>query len=92
MVITNDRFVKDENCSYVVDLGVLAEARGRGIAKYLLRNAFAADVRAGRTGTILHVDSNNKTPALELYTSVGMRPVLVIDIWRLTFTVDESAR
>jgi hypothetical protein len=28
------------------------------------------------------VDTNNTTPALRLYESVGMRPVLVIDVWR----------
>lgn len=82
IIMTSDRFVEDENCGYVSDLGVLPEARGRGIAKYLLRTAFAADARAGRTGTILHVDTNNVTPALGLYESVGMRPVLIIDMWR----------
>src|SRR5262249_24954287 len=60
------RFVEPENCGCVGDLGVLAEARGRGIRGYLLRTAFAADARAGRTGTILHVDTNNVTPALGL--------------------------
>lgn len=79
-----DQFVDEENCGYIADVGILAEARGRGIAKYLLRHAFAADAAAGRTGTILHVDSNNTTPALGLYESVGMRPVLVIDVWRRT--------
>jgi mycothiol synthase len=84
VMVTSDRYVADENCGYVADIGVLAEARGRGIAKYLLRTVFAADSRAGRTGTILHVDTNNVTSALGLYESVGMRPVLVIDIWRRT--------
>lgn len=84
VLITSDRFVEDENCGYVLDIGVLPEARGRGIAKYLLLAAFATDQRAGRTGTILHVDTNNVTPALGLYQSVGMRPILVIDLWRST--------
>ena len=44
--------------------------------------AFAA--AAGRSGTILHVDTNNPTPALGLYLSVGMKPVLIIDVWRRT--------
>jgi ribosomal protein S18 acetylase RimI-like enzyme len=82
ILLATDRFVEAENCGYVGDLGVLAEARGRGIAKYLLRTAFAADAGAGRTGTILHVDANNVTPALGVYESVGMRSVLVIDMWR----------
>ena len=62
-------------------VGVLLEARGHGLAKYLLQNAFAIDAAAGRAGTILHVDSANPTPALGLYLWVGMRPILVIDVW-----------
>jgi mycothiol synthase len=83
----NDQFVEDENCNYVSRLGVLDEARGRGLAKFLLRDAFAADAAAGRAGTILHVDTNNPTPALGLYLSVGMQAVLVIDVWRRTLPV-----
>jgi len=63
----------------------LAAARGRGVAKHLLGHAFHLDASTGRAGTILHVDSNNPTPALGLYESVGMRPVLVIDVWRGRF-------
>lgn len=80
----NDQFVEDENCGYIGRLGVLKPARGRGLAKYLLRDAFARDAAGGRTGTILHVDTNNPTPALGLYLSVGMRATLVIDVWRRT--------
>ncbi|TQM79112.1 ribosomal protein S18 acetylase RimI-like enzyme [Saccharothrix saharensis] len=77
-----DQFA-DEKCGYVGHLGVVPEARGRGVAKHLLGHAFHLDAAAGRVGTILHVDSNNPTPALTLYESVGMRPVLVIDVWRV---------
>jgi mycothiol synthase len=83
-----DQFIEDEDCGYVATLGVVSEARGRGIAKYLLRRAFAIDAAAGRTGTILHVDANNTTPALGLYESVGMRSVLVVDVWDLAVAVD----
>ncbi|MEU4443244.1 GNAT family N-acetyltransferase [Actinosynnema sp. NPDC050801] len=79
-----DQFA-DEDCGYVGHLGVSAAARGRGVAKHLLGHAFHRDASAGRVGTILHVDSNNPTPALGLYESVGMRPVLVIDVWRGRF-------
>ena len=78
----NGQFAEDENCGYVSSIGVLPRARGHGIAKYLLRHAFALDAAAGRTGTLLHVDSNNTTPAPGVYESVGMHPVLVIDVWR----------
>jgi len=78
----NDQFVDDEDCGYVARLGVLDGGRGRGLAKLLLRDAFATHAAAGLAGTILHVDTNNPTPALGLYRSVGMEPVLVIDVWR----------
>lgn len=81
MLLGNDQFVEDENCGYVQYVGVRREARGRGLARFLLRHAFADDARRGRVGSLLHVDTDNVTPALGLYVSVGMRPVLVIDVW-----------
>ncbi|MGN9780848.1 GNAT family N-acetyltransferase [Nonomuraea sp. ZG12] len=78
----NDQFVIDESCGYVASLAVLPEFRGRGLGRFLLRRAFAADAARGRKGTILHVDSNNVTPALGLYESAGMRSVLIMDAWR----------
>jgi mycothiol synthase len=84
----NDQFVEDEDCNYIGRVGVLKEARGRGLARFLLRDQFAVDAAAGRAGTILHVDTNNPTPALGLYLSVGMQAVLVIDVLRRTVTVD----
>lgn len=89
MLLGNDQFVADESCGYVARVGVIAAARGRGLATLLLGQAFAADARNGRTGTILHVDTDNPTPALGLYESVGMRPVLVIDVWRRSLRAGE---
>ncbi|MEV0347495.1 GNAT family N-acetyltransferase [Nonomuraea sp. NPDC050680] len=82
VVIGNNQFVPDEDCGYVATLAVLPEHRGKGLGRFLLRHAFAADAARGRRGTLLHVDSNNTSPALDLYLSAGMRPVLVIDVWR----------
>ncbi|GAB2924153.1 GNAT family N-acetyltransferase [Nonomuraea fastidiosa] len=82
VVVGNDQFVADEQCGYVATLAVLPEYRGRGLGRFLLRHAFAADAARGRKGTLLHVDSNNTTPALDLYESAGMRPVLIVDVWR----------
>jgi GNAT superfamily N-acetyltransferase len=83
VLIGNDQFVEDEDCGYVRIVGVLDRYRGRGLARLLLERAFARDAAAGRAGTLLHVDTGNVTPALDLYLSVGMRAVLVIDIWRV---------
>ncbi|WP_066944625.1 GNAT family N-acetyltransferase [Microtetraspora fusca] len=82
MLLGTDHFLADENCGYVRTLAVRPAFRGQGLGRLLLRTAFAADARRGRAGTILHVDSNNVTPALDLYLSVGMRQVLAIDAWR----------
>ena len=82
MVRGSNQFVDDENCGYVTTVAVLPVARGRGLAKLLLLQAFVDDFRRGRGGTILHVDANNVTPALGLYRHVGMRPVLAIDVWQ----------
>jgi mycothiol synthase len=78
----NDNFVRSENCGYIGRLGVLPEARGRGLATFLLHDAFALDTAAGRSGKILHVDISNPTPAVQLYLGVGMRPTVIIDAWR----------
>jgi len=77
----NRGFVETDNCGYVGRIGVLPEARGLGLAKYLLRRAFATDASAGLVGTMLHVDTSNPTPALGLYESVGMRTVEIADSW-----------
>jgi ribosomal protein S18 acetylase RimI-like enzyme len=77
----NHAFVQTDNCGYVGRIGVLPEARGRGLAKYLLRQAFATDAAAGLAGTLLHVDTNNPTAALNLYLSVGMHPDRESHLW-----------
>ena len=82
MVRGSDQFVDDENRGYVTTVAVLPAARGRGLAKLLLLQAFADDFRRGRGGTVLHVDANNVTPAVGLYRHVGMRAVLAIDVWQ----------
>jgi GNAT superfamily N-acetyltransferase len=87
MTECNHNFVSTENCGYVGRLAVVPAARGRGLAKYLLRNTFAVDAAAGRAGTILHVDTNNPTPAVALYTGVGMRPDLISDVWMRSISI-----
>ncbi|GAA2211560.1 hypothetical protein GCM10009850_070200 [Nonomuraea monospora] len=82
VLIGSNAFALDEGCGYVATLAVLPEYRGRGLGRFLLRHAFAADAARGRKGTILHVDSNNTTPALGLYESAGMRLVMAIDVWQ----------
>jgi mycothiol synthase len=75
------QFEADEDAGYVRTLGVLPAARGRGVAKALLRNYFAVSAAAGRRAVLLHVDVANTTNALRLYESVGMRQFRMIDAW-----------
>ncbi len=82
MLLGTDQFAADENAGYVLTLGVLPAGRGRGVAKALLREHFREQQRRGRTAALLHVDTANVTSALQLYESVGMRPVLQLDVWR----------
>jgi len=81
LLIGTQQFVEEENAGYVRIVGVLAETRGRGLAKALLQTYFAASQEDGRTAVLLHVDQANVTNALGLYESVGMRSVLQIDAW-----------
>ena len=88
LLIGTQQFVEEDNAGYVRIVGVLPEARGRGLAKALLQTYFAVAQQDGRTAVLLHVDQANVTNALGLYESVGMRSVLQIDAWakRVTTT------
>ncbi|MGB7982361.1 MAG: GNAT family N-acetyltransferase [Candidatus Nanopelagicales bacterium] len=61
-----------EGCGYVRAIGVLAEHRGRGLARRMLMARFADDAARGLRSTLLHVDAANTTGATRLYESVGM--------------------
>lgn len=72
----------DRNAGHVRVLGVVPQARGRGIARWLLLESFAQGAREGRTAMTLTVDSDNTTGATALYDGVGMRPERVIVLYR----------
>ena len=67
---------------WIDSLGVLAEARGRGIAKHLLRRAFAQIEATGLRVAALAVDTENVTGAVGLYESVGMRARIAYEHYR----------
>jgi mycothiol synthase len=71
-----------ENTGWINYVAVRRDYRGRGLAKLLLRSAFAEFARLGWRHAELAVDTENPTGALRLYESVGMRPKHAIDIWR----------
>lgn len=72
----------ERGASHVRVLGVVPEARGRGIATWLLRSAFSQAASEGRTAMTLTVDSDNTTGATALYERAGMRPEKVIVLLR----------
>jgi mycothiol synthase len=66
---------------WVVWIGVLAAARGRGVAAAMLRRSFATFVGRGRGRVMVNVDAENPTGATTLYERVGMRVVKRWDQW-----------
>ena len=73
----------DEGAIYVSTLGTLAAYRGRGVAKSLLRKAFAAGLERGWTQARLGVDSDSPTAAPQLYLGLGFTVSFAMHAWRL---------
>jgi mycothiol synthase len=57
---------------HVYSLGVVPEARGRGIAQSLLLRTFSMLAERGESDVTLSVDATNPTGAVALYRKVGM--------------------
>lgn len=75
----NDR----ASMGWIGNLGVLAEARGRGIGSHLLRHAFGHYAALGRDRIGLGVDTDNSSGALALYERHGMALDHAVDTWEL---------
>lgn len=67
--------------SYVSYIGVLSAARGRGVAKGLLRTIIADAAARGRDSVGLEVDADSPTGAAGLYTGMGWRTKYVTESW-----------
>ena len=67
--------------SYVDYVGVLPAARGRGVAKGLLRTAIADAAALGRDRVDLEVDADSPTGAEALYVSMGWSTRYVTESW-----------
>ena len=67
--------------TYVDYVGVLPAARGRGVAKGLLRTAIADAAALGRDHVDLEVDADSPTGAEGLYVSMGWRTRYVTESW-----------
>ncbi|MCW2767465.1 MAG: GCN5-related N-acetyltransferase [Nocardioides sp.] len=75
--------------SYVSYLGVLAAARGRGVAKGLLRTIIADAAARGRDRVGLEVDADSPTGAAGLYTSMGWVTKYATESWHRDVPVPE---
>ena len=71
-----------EGGGWIRNLGVLSQARGRGVGRFLLEHALAAYAADERRWAGLGVDTENVSGALRLYESVGMRPWTQVDAFR----------
>jgi ribosomal protein S18 acetylase RimI-like enzyme len=67
--------------SYVSYIGVLEEARGRGVAKGLLHTIIADAAARGRDRVTLEVDADSSTGADGLYVSLGWKVSYVTESW-----------
>ncbi|UAX52088.1 GNAT family N-acetyltransferase [Streptomyces sp. A144] len=70
-----------EAMGWIRAVGVLREARGRGLGEFLLRHAFAGFAARGRDTVGLGVDTANATGAPRLYGRNGMTVHYAVDTW-----------
>jgi ribosomal protein S18 acetylase RimI-like enzyme len=76
--------------SYVDYIGVLKSARGRGVAKLLLRTVIADAAARGRDRVGLEVDADSPTRADGLYLSMGWVTRYVTESWHRTVPVERA--
>lgn len=74
--------------SYVSYLGVLEAARGRGVAKGLLRTIIADAAERGRDRVGLEVDADSSTGAAGLYTAMDWTTKYVTESWHRDVSVE----
>ncbi|HEY0775710.1 MAG TPA: GNAT family N-acetyltransferase [Nocardioidaceae bacterium] len=74
--------------SYVSYLGVLQNARGRGVAKALLNMIIADAASRGRNRVGLEVDADSPTRADALYVSMGWETKYVTESWHKDVPVE----
>ncbi|CAM3485564.1 GNAT family N-acetyltransferase [Nocardioides dubius] len=79
--LVGTELVGDPPGSYVAYIGVLAKARGRGVAKGLLHTVIADAAQRGRNRVGLEVDADSPTGADGLYTAMGWTTSYVTQSW-----------
>ncbi|MFG2502113.1 GNAT family N-acetyltransferase [Streptomyces sp. NPDC048441] len=83
----NDR----TSMAWIGHIGVLGEARGRGLGSYLLCHAFGHYAALGRDRIGLGVDTDNSSGALALYERHGMTLDFAVQTWELIRLIRPAA-
>ena len=78
---------ESSSASYVAYIGVIELARGRGVAKGLLRTVIADAAARGRDRVTLEVDADSPTGADRLYRQMGWETSYVTESWHRDVTV-----
>ena len=73
---------EDPQAGYVNEIGVRPDRRGQGLGLALLRQTFIEFHRRGKRRVSLHVDVDNLTGAVRLYTRAGMSPDPRLVVWQ----------
>lgn len=74
---------EDPGAGYISELGVRPDRRGEGLGLALLQHTFVEFHSRGKQRVSLHVDVDNLTGALRLYTRAGMRADPRLVVWQL---------
>lgn len=72
---------EDPESGYVSELGVRADRRGAGLGLALLLETFTLFRQRGKRRVSLHVDADNLSGAVRLYTQAGMGAEPRIVVW-----------
>jgi ribosomal protein S18 acetylase RimI-like enzyme len=75
-----------EDVAFVDTVGTLEPYRGRGLARLMLRHAFAEALRRGQPLVQLGVDTQNETGAVAVYEKAGMSVAFAHDEWTRPLT------
>ena len=79
----------EPDSSYVEYLGVLREARRRGVASSHMHAVFADAARRGRRAVGIEVDEDSSTGAAGLYLSLGFQTAYVTQSWHRDLPVPD---
>jgi ribosomal protein S18 acetylase RimI-like enzyme len=90
LIGTHSESANGPDGSYVSYIGVLEAARGRGVAKGLLRTVIADAAARGRDRVTLEVDADSSTGADGLYVSMGWVTKYVTESWHRDVPVAEA--